>query len=142
MTHLWDTHAFVWAVEDRDHLPAQVRTLARDGQPGDHAIADITLWEVSLLVVKGRLKLSLPLAAFFKEAAETLQILPISAAIAIRASELEKTLREKLPREAEQIFHHGTHGCAQLLAVLAKRCPERIQKADTYKERRWKISAC
>ncbi len=57
-----------------------------------------------------------------------------------KASELEKTLRERFPREAEQLFHHGGHVCAHLLAALAKRCPKRIEKSDTYKERRWKIS--
>jgi hypothetical protein len=55
-----------------------------------------------------------------------------------RAADLEDTLRKLFPREVEGLIHY-TGQFPQLLAGLGKRCPERVEKADTNKERRWLV---
>jgi len=89
VTHLWDTHAFIWAMEEAEEfLPPKARELAQRPNAGLNAISGITLWETALLVHKGRVKLSGPIEQLMTEAAASVVILPITPAIAIKAYQL------------------------------------------------------
>lgn len=80
---LLDTHVWVWwllgdprlADKDREALDA----LPRGRRP---MLCDISLWEVALLVHRGRLELTMPLEPWLAVAAApaTVRLLPITAA--------------------------------------------------------------
>jgi PIN domain nuclease of toxin-antitoxin system len=82
--HLWDTHALIWAAEDDPQLSRRAAEIA--AQPGN-AISDISLWEVSCLVDRGRVTLRQPLEQWFEEIARRLVIVPIFPSVALKAYE-------------------------------------------------------
>ena len=49
------------------------------------AIADVTLWEIAMLVTRGRVKLPHSLGAFLRHLEETFHILPVNGDIAERS---------------------------------------------------------
>jgi PIN domain nuclease of toxin-antitoxin system len=89
---LLDTHVWLWwllgdeqlGARDRDRLDA----LAASGTPP--ALSAISLWEAQMLVRKGRLGLTLPLARWLPLAAapETVQVLPLDTAVVLALDEL------------------------------------------------------
>lgn len=59
---LLDTHALIWAVQNRRDLGLNSRALIEQAQRAKAAyVASITPWEMSMLVDKGRLELGRPL---------------------------------------------------------------------------------
>jgi PIN domain nuclease of toxin-antitoxin system len=86
MNYLWDTHALIFAMDGDPELPEKSKTIARQG---DNAISCISLWEVSALAFKGKIKLKMPVADWLEEAAERLPIIPVTPMIAARAYDLE-----------------------------------------------------
>lgn len=89
-----DTHAWVWWIERNPRLGR--RTLAAldrfspDRRP---YLADISLWEVALLVERGRLRVTIPLREWLSAAADhrAVQRVPISPAIAAETAALPVT---------------------------------------------------
>src|SRR3990172_1036482 len=85
---LLDTHAWIWWV-DQDRRLGSATIAALDALPRDQRpfLADISLWEVSMLVERGRLELDLPLSDWLEAAAHprSVQLVPISPAIAAEA---------------------------------------------------------
>ena len=90
-----DTHAWVWwvvgdtrlgrtTIEALDALPVQTRPY----------VADISLWEVALLVQRGRLELTEPLEPWLEAAAHprSVRLLPITPAVADEVAQLPETL--------------------------------------------------
>lgn len=82
---LLDTHAWIWWVDQDDRLGR--RTLAwLDGLPTEMrpSLCDISLWEVAMLVERGRLEFNMPLDEWLAAAAHprTVRILPVSPEIA------------------------------------------------------------
>jgi PIN domain nuclease of toxin-antitoxin system len=86
---LLDTHAWIWWVDQDPRLGA--RTIAiLDALPRDQRpfLCDISLWEVAMLVERGRIELDLPLAEWLDAAAHprSVQVVsitpPIAAAVA------------------------------------------------------------
>jgi PIN domain nuclease of toxin-antitoxin system len=98
MTHLLDTHAWVQRVLD-EPLPLIVeRTLTERSQT--LAISDISLWEVAKLVETKRVEFTVSLAEFFRMAiTPELTVLPVTAEIAVRVSQLEKSGFHKDPAD-------------------------------------------
>ena len=88
---LLDTHAWVWWVDQDRRLGASA-IAALDGLPRDQRpfLADISLWEVAMLVERGRLELDLPLADWLEAAAHprTVQLVGVSPAIAAEVAAL------------------------------------------------------
>jgi PIN domain nuclease of toxin-antitoxin system len=89
-----DTHAWIWwvdrdrrlgrsAVDALDRLPAETR-------PG---LCDISLWEVAMLVARGRLSFDLPLREWLEAAAHprTIRLLPVTPEIAAEVAALPET---------------------------------------------------
>lgn len=96
-----DTHAWLWwllrderlgesSIEQLDAFPAADRPF----------IADISLWEVAMLVERRRLALSEPLRDWLETASHprTVRVVPISAAIAAGTTALARVLRDPADR--------------------------------------------
>lgn len=86
-----DTHAWVWWMTRDRRLGASALD-ALDAMPGDDRphLADISLWEVAMLVERKRLALSLPLGEWLALAAHprTVNVVPVSPAIAAEVANL------------------------------------------------------
>ena len=86
-----DTHAWVWWVT-RDRRLGAPALDALDGMPsgGRPRLADISLWEVAMLVERKRLALSLPLGEWLALAAHprTVDVVPVSPPIAAEVANL------------------------------------------------------
>jgi PIN domain nuclease of toxin-antitoxin system len=85
---LLDTHVWLWWLSAPDQLSPAART-SIDGAASKAAvcISAISVWEVTLLVHKGRLRLSLPVEDWISrsEALPFIRFLPVDNAIAVRA---------------------------------------------------------
>jgi len=98
VTHLLDTHVWIQRALG-EPLPPLVDKILED-HSDSLALADISLWEASKLVELGRLELSLPWSEFFRLAlAPELTVLPVSPAIAERATTLEASGFHKDPAD-------------------------------------------
>jgi PIN domain nuclease of toxin-antitoxin system len=88
---LLDTHAFVWAVDDRPRLskPAS-RAIARASRSDGIAVASVSLWEVALLIHRGRLRVRGTAEAWLQQAlaASGVVVREITPAIAALAVQL------------------------------------------------------
>jgi len=82
---IWDTHALIWGMEADPRLSSKAETIA--GNQGN-AISCISLWEIACLRHLGRLRFSIPIEQWLETAAERLQVLPITPAIAAAAYDL------------------------------------------------------
>jgi PIN domain nuclease of toxin-antitoxin system len=88
---LLDTHAWIWWV-DRDRrlgtgLINALDRLATDARP---LLSDISLWEVAMLVERGRLSFSIPFAEWLEAAAHprTVRVVAITPSIAAEVAAL------------------------------------------------------
>jgi PIN domain nuclease of toxin-antitoxin system len=98
VTHLLDTHAWIQRALGVA-VPALVEKTFTQ-HTDTLAIADISLWEAAKLVELGRLELSVPLSEFFRLAiTPELTVLPVSPAIAERATTLEASGFHKDPAD-------------------------------------------
>jgi PIN domain nuclease of toxin-antitoxin system len=94
MTPLLDTHAWIWWVDQDRRLGASViaalDALPRDGRP---FVSDISLWEVAMLVERGRLHLDVSLEEWLNAAAHprSVRILPITPHVAAAVAALPAT---------------------------------------------------
>lgn len=62
MIALLDTHILLWWAEDSRRLSAaQRRVLKRANDESALGVSDVSLWEIALLVERGRVRLALPL---------------------------------------------------------------------------------
>lgn len=88
---LLDTHAWIWWVDQDPRLGAKVLA-ALDALPPDRRplVADISLWEVAMLVERGRLALDVPLREWIDAAAHprSVHVVPVSPPIAAEVASL------------------------------------------------------
>jgi PIN domain nuclease of toxin-antitoxin system len=88
---LLDTHAWIWWVDQDARLGAKtiavLDSLSRDQRP---FLCDISLWEVAMLVERGRIELDLPLGEWLDAAAHprSVQIVSITQRIAVAVASL------------------------------------------------------
>lgn len=69
MTCLADTHVFIWwLTEPRRLSRGQRRALAKVSAESPLLVSDISLWEIAMLVEKGRISLGLPLRDWLERA--------------------------------------------------------------------------
>ena len=88
-----DTHALVWWLSDPERIPAKTRKLldASISAPRSTFVSSISIWEVAMLVERGRLELSLELSVWLGNV-ETLPFLtfvPVDNQIAVRSVQLD-----------------------------------------------------
>jgi PIN domain nuclease of toxin-antitoxin system len=94
---LLDTHVWVWWVARPESLSNPARDAIAEAREQDGLwVSSISSWEVALLVRKGRLELTLPVADWLAatEALPFLRFLPVENRIALRANDLPGTLHD------------------------------------------------
>ena len=85
---LLDTHALVWAVADSKQLSrAAASEIRRARRQGGVAISAITLWELALLVNRGKIQAYGSVEASVKLLTEGVTIKPITAEIGALAAQ-------------------------------------------------------
>lgn len=89
-----DTHAWIWWLLGDPRMPASESTYLDQLPPEDRPIlSDISLWEVALLVERGRLELDCSLDEFLHSAAApaTVRVHPISPSVVVAMNSLPET---------------------------------------------------
>lgn len=97
---LLDTHNWVWWIQrDRRIAPAAVERLDAFPPEDRPYLADISLWEVTMLTERGRLRLDAAVGEWLALASHgrTLRVVPISAAIAAE-TQASRVLRDPADR--------------------------------------------
>jgi len=98
---LLDTHAWIWWLRRDRALGARTLDLLDRLPLGDRpSVADISLWEIAMLVERRRLEFDRPLDEWLETAAHprTVRILPISAMVAADTATLPRALRDPADR--------------------------------------------
>ena len=113
---LLDTHALVWAVAESRQLSrpalAAVRKARKDG---GLAIAAVTLWELAMLLARGRIQTYGTLEASLRMLVEGVTIRPLTAEIAALATQFP----DDYPRDpADRLI--GTTARAEGLALVTR----------------------
>jgi PIN domain nuclease of toxin-antitoxin system len=87
-----DTHAWVWWLT----RPAKLGTRARSAlkRASMVGVSAISVWEVAMLVSRGRMRLDRAVGSWIKDAlaGETLRLLPLDAEIAVTAASIGSAL--------------------------------------------------
>jgi PIN domain nuclease of toxin-antitoxin system len=82
-----DTHAVIWLTQEQDKLSTAARTALMEGRrEGQLAIADITLREIALQVIRGRVAVSATLEAYLHFIESLFTVVPIDGKIAERST--------------------------------------------------------
>ena len=85
---LLDTHVLVWTVADSKRLSrAATREIDRSSRQGGLAISAITLWELALLVTRGKIQAYGTVEASVKLFTEGVTVKPITVDIAALADQ-------------------------------------------------------
>ena len=101
---LLDTHAWVWWLSAPESLPEPSRLAIDEARRHSRLlVSSISVWEVALLVSKGRLQLTLPVEDWISkaEALSFLKFVPVDNAIALRSVHLPGSLH---PDPADRII--------------------------------------
>jgi len=89
---LLDTHTWIWASESNERMLTRRSTRLIEGvaQRGGLLIAAISLWEISLLESKGRVRLGIPIAHWFERAlkAPGLSVVQLTPGICMDAASI------------------------------------------------------
>lgn len=87
-----DTHAWVWWVSEPERVSARARGAIEKAVAGPGAyVSSISVWEVAMLVAKGRLKLTLPVEAWVarSEALPYVRFVPVDNGLALGSVRLD-----------------------------------------------------
>lgn len=97
MRALLDTHAFLWAAIEPEKLSATAQEVC---ESAELVVSVATVWEIAIKVQIGRLVVPGSVRTFIADQLRrgALDLLPISAAHALRASELPLTHRDPFDR--------------------------------------------
>lgn len=101
---LLDTHAWVWWLADPGQLSTQARQAAdRAASTGSLYVSSISVWEVAMLVQRGRLQLRIPVEEWVAhaEAVPSVKFVPVNNRIALEAVSLPGPLH---PDPADRII--------------------------------------
>jgi PIN domain nuclease of toxin-antitoxin system len=88
---LLDTHAWIWVMEGAPGIPAAARTsIEQAATAGRLWVSAISVWEVAMLVAKGRVVFSTDVHAWVRQAlaAPGLHLAPLSPEIAVASASL------------------------------------------------------
>ena len=105
---LLDTYVLIWARVDPDRLPVPALDAVRAADR--LAIADITLWEIAMLVRKGRVALEEPLDRYLTDVAAAVTVLPITAAVAAVVGALAEDFPTRDPADRLVYATAQVHG--------------------------------
>lgn len=86
-----DTHVLIWWVNNSDSLSKKARAVIKKNlSDSEIIISSISAWEISMLIEKGRLVLSMDIEAWLDEVSqiEGVRFLPVDNEIAIKSTSL------------------------------------------------------
>ena len=87
-----DTHTLIWWLADKRKLSAKARRLIdkESTRPGSLCVSSISIWEISMLVLKQRLAFTRNLEDWISnvEAVDAIRFIPVSNRIALRSTQL------------------------------------------------------
>ncbi|MEX0959208.1 MAG: type II toxin-antitoxin system VapC family toxin [Burkholderiales bacterium] len=96
-----DTHVLIFDALAPARLSAKARRRLKDGEAsGQLACADISLWEIAMLIAKGRLQVAEEPGAFIQTVidARGYRVLPITPEIAARSQSADITPKDPADR--------------------------------------------
>lgn len=89
---LLDTHTLLWWVnKDKDRLSAQAAgAIAHEARKGDILVSSISVWEISRLVLRGRIALAMQLSSWIAEveSVPSVRFVPVDNAVAMASEQL------------------------------------------------------
>jgi len=87
---LVDTHIVVWLAGDPGLISKRAHAAITDARSSESGlgIAAITLWELSMLLSRGRISSAVPLETFLRDVELNFIVYPLNAKIAARSMEL------------------------------------------------------
>ncbi len=90
MKYVLDTHVWFWCLDGMDRVPPRVRAILENARNAPFGLSAISLWELSKLVQKGRIILTIPLAEWIQRAIDpdVIEILPLSQQVAVDSTML------------------------------------------------------
>lgn len=90
VSHVLDTHAWFWAMQNPDRLPAPVRKVLVDVACLPMELSAISLWEMAKLAQKGRIRLTIPLQEWMAHAThpDMVRVIPLSPEIVTESTVL------------------------------------------------------
>lgn len=93
MTHLFDTNAWIRALERPEELTVPASALLADSAVAPFALSAISIYEIGQKVRKGKLALSMPLERWFEVGLRPafVRIFSVDAQIAREANELPRS---------------------------------------------------
>jgi PIN domain nuclease of toxin-antitoxin system len=98
---LLDTHVWIWWLADRSNLSPAARTAVEEAVAHDTAsVSAMSLWEIAMLVKKGRLELTLPVRDWLAKA-QTLsgfRFVPVEPRIAVESVHLDMAQQDPVDR--------------------------------------------
>lgn len=93
---LLDTHVVMWLAEMPENLSSRARGAIRAAREQDGVgISDKSLWELAMLVARGRVTVKTSLLDFLQTVERSFTVFPVTGAIAERAV----LLSEQYPRD-------------------------------------------
>lgn len=90
-----DTHVLVWLVADPKKLSEKaIKRIDREAKKSELLVSSISVWEIYMLIKKGRLKLSMDVDTWFEKIGQLafLQFAPVDNNIAARSVMLPEPL--------------------------------------------------
>lgn len=88
LSHLLDTHAILWTLEDDIRLGTSARKVVSQAVFHELAISALSLLEISMLLEKGRIQLDLAPIDFLKKIEISFTVIPLDAIIASEAMQI------------------------------------------------------
>ena len=88
MSLLLDTHAALWLVQGDARLSDAARRRIESAERSDLLISDLLLLELAMLIRKGRVTVKTEPTAFVDGLSRRFTVVPLDAAIAVRAMDL------------------------------------------------------
>lgn len=91
---LLDTHAWLWLESDPGQIGKQAANrIARAARSGNLWVSVLSVWEIGMLVAKERIRLSMPVDEWVRQAAATpgMRMLGLSPEIALESTRLPDT---------------------------------------------------
>lgn len=88
---LLDTHAWIWWASGDRALSARARSaVERESGEGGIRVSSISVWEAAMLVLRGRLELTIPVEDWILrcEAIPSLEFVPVDNRIALESTRL------------------------------------------------------
>lgn len=83
-----DTHIFVWMITEKNKLNKNIQEIITQNVPGHRIlISAITVWEIAMLVQKGRLQFTIPVKPWIEKALTTpgITIIPLTPTLLLES---------------------------------------------------------